>query len=451
MTKEKLDLLFIDPSVNYNIDKEKVLARRIEEGVPNQENPHLGIAYLLAVAKQNGIRAKFVDMAVESVSLEDLLQYINENRPRLIGFTAYTIQIKAAGFIAKEIKKHFSDALICCGGSHAIAAPRETIKEFDAFDFVVCGEGEIVLTEVFKHLRSGRPLLDIKGVITRERDKFYPNPVSKLDDLLFPAWEEFDLTKYLGTYHHRTKLELPMTTSRGCPSSCVFCCRSFGRKRRHRSIPSVIKEIERNINDFGCEAIIFNDETFIANVKWSEELFNTMISRGLNEKIRWACETRIDNCSPELFHLMRKAGCIHIFFGFESADDKILKNANKGFNVSQIRKAVRWAKEAGFICAGSFILGLPGETEETVDKTIKLAKELGIYSTTFPIAVPFPGTAIREMALKHEYGLRLLSNNWDDYGKQYPGVMESEVLNIDRLRQLQKKAYEYNPKKKLPV
>lgn len=445
----KVDLLLINPSVNYEIDQEKILARRIEEGVPNQESPHLGIAYLLAIAKQNGLKAKFIDMVVDGLSIEGLLQHINESNPSLVGFTAYTIQIKAVGFIANEIKKNFSDVLICCGGPHVTAMPKETLEEFGAFDFVVCGEGEMVLKEIFENLKAGKSLPHIKGVVARGEKDFSPSRVNNLDALLFPAWEEFDLTKYPGYSPHRTKLELPMSTSRGCPFSCVFCARSFGSKRRHRSISSIIEEIEHNINDFSCEAVTFCDETLTVDLEWSKELFSTMISKSLNKKIKWACETRVDTSSPELFRLMKEAGCYSVGFGLESADDNILKNAKKGFTVSQMKKAVQWAKDAGLICIGSFIIGLPGETEESVNKSIKLAKELDIYSTTFPIAVPLPGTELREMALKNEHSLRILTNNWDDYGKQYPGVMESEQLSIEKRRELQKKAYEYNPKKKI--
>ena len=138
------------------------------------------------------------------------------------------------------------------------------------------------------------------------------------------------------------------------------------------------------------------------------------------------------------------------FFGFESADDIVLQKAGKNSTVKMIRDSVSWAKKAGIICSGSFILGLPGETEETAMKSIRLAKELDIYSTTFPIAVPFPGTSIRKMAEKNICGLKILTNNWDDYGKQYPGVMESETLSINRLRELQNYAYNFNPKKEFP-
>lgn len=443
----KVDLLIINPSIDYKLDQEKILARRIMKSIGNQESPPLGIGYLHAIAKEININMKFLDMVIDSISLEELLKYIMENKPLLVGFTAYTVQIKAAGFIAKEIKSHFPDIPTCCGGPHATAMPKETLEEFPAIDFTVPGEGEEVIGSVINDLKTGPSLFNIRGIVTRQSKEIPQNKIANLDTLPFPAWEEFDLTKYPGFHPHLTKLELPIATSRGCPYSCNFCSRNFGKIRRHRSVSSVIKEIERNSMDFNCEALTFTDETFTANIAWSREFFNTMIKKGLNKKIKWACETRVDTSSPELFRLMKEAGCYSVGFGLESGDDDILKRAIKGFTVSQIKKAVGWAKEAGLICIASFIIGLPGETEESAWKSIKLAKELNIFSTTFPIAVPLPGTELREMALKNQDGLRILTNNWDDYGKQYPGVMESDQLSIEKRRELQRKAYEYNPKK----
>lgn len=433
-----VDLLLIHPSLDINHDREHLHQLRVDKEIPIEESPPLGIAYLLAVAKQcGGFQAEFIDMVAYNISLEALLRHIQEIQPRLVGFTAVTVRIKAAGFIAKEIKRLLPKTPICVGGAHATMIPNKTLDEFNSFDIIVRGEGELAVPRILEN-----------------PDKDFPEVLScgieDLDSLPFPAWEEFELDKYPGLYPHRTRQELPISTSRGCPFSCIFCARPFGRNRRKRSVASVIKEIERNIEEFGCEALVFCDETFVVDLKYANSLFQSIISRGLHRKVIWACESRVDLTSPELFHLMKRAGCYYIFFGFESGDDKILKLAKKNFTVEQVKRAVKWAKDAGIICAGSFILGLPGESEETVEKSIKLARELNIYSTTFPIAVPFPGTALRRMAIRGEYGLRLLTDNWDDYGKQYPGVMESESLSLEKLRALQRKAYEYNPKKELP-
>ena len=447
--KERIDILLVNPSLDVERDRQKRLAMRVDKKIPNQESPPLGMGYLLAVAKRNGLRARFIDMGVAQFSVQDLLEYIGRVNPKLVGFTAYTVQIKSAAFIAKKIKERFPNMLVCAGGVHATVTPKETLEEFGSFDFAVCGEAELILPKILASIDRETPLSDVPGVVTRENKEFSQQAIESLDDLPFPAWEEFDLSDYQGCYPHRTNLELPMTTSRGCPYSCVFCVRAFGKRRRCRSVQSVLREIERNIEEFGCESICFVDETFMFDLKWCNELFEQMIARGLNKKVTWSCSTRVNNVSPELFKLMRKAGCYYVFFGLESGDDRILQTIKKRITVAQIKKAIQWAKQAKLICVGSFIIGLPGETEETVNRNIELAQELDLYSITFPIAVPFPRTELRAMAQKHEYGLKILSDNWDDYGKQYPGVMESDDLSIEKRRELQKKGYDLNPKKNI--
>lgn len=447
--KEKIDLLLIYPSADYKLHQKEILERRIEKDIVVQNSAAPGMGYIMSMAKKHNLKVKYIDMVMESMTVEELLKCVKAYQPTLIGFTAITVQINDAGYLSGEIKKRFPDTLICGGGIHATVMPKETLGEFNAFDFVICGEGELVILKIFDHLKKGLPLSDIKGVVTRDKTDYSFDMIEDLDALPYPAWEDMKIKRYGGVFPHRTKLELPMSTSRGCPNACIFCVRPWGRRRRHRSVESVIGEIERNINDFGCESIAFIDETFVIDLKWSYELFNTMIQKGLNKKISWGCEIRVDIATPELLRLMKKAGCYYIFFGLESADDTILKNIKKNLTIQQMKNAVRWTKEAGIAPAGSIIIGLPGETEETVEKSVKLAQELDLYSITFPIAVPFPGTVLRKMALNNEYGLRILTNTWSDYGKQYPGVMDSKQLSIDKIRDLQKYAYELLPKKKI--
>jgi radical SAM superfamily enzyme YgiQ (UPF0313 family) len=450
--KNRLDLLLINPSLNWKFDQEKKITLRIEEDIPNQESPHLGVAYLLAIAKRNGIRAKYIDMVMDAFYVDQIIDYVKQTNPSLVGFTSFTYQVRTSASIAASIKNSLPHITTCIGGPHATALPKETLKEFPEFDFVVCGEAEKLLPKIFEIIENERSLkkLDkLDGVATRTKvdiSRFFPED---LDDLPFPAWEEFGLSKYPGASPHRRRLELPMITSRGCPYRCTFCCRVLGDTVRRRSVSSVIAEIERNVEEFGCEAIAFLDETFVLSKKWADEFFTTLIERGLNKKIIWSCSTTVSNFSLELARQMRAAGCYYVFFGFESADDEILKRIKKNTTAEQTRNAVKFARQGGLLPVGSFIIGLPGDTKEHIFKTIEMARELNCYSVTFPLAVPFPGTEMREMALRNEYGMRIISNNWDHYGKHASGVLESVELPWSMRQELQGIAYKRNPKHKL--
>ncbi|MDO9542698.1 MAG: radical SAM protein [Kiritimatiellia bacterium] len=445
----QLDLLLINPSLDWRLETEKKTSMRVDKTIPNLESPHIGMAYLLAVAKKTGIKTKYCDMVADGLSVEELIDFIKETKPRLIGMTAFTVQIRAAGIIAEHIKAAWPQAVIMIGGCHASALPAQTLGEFSGFDFVVCGEGEVLLPSIFELAVNLDSLRALPGIICRGPTGAKWEPIKAVDSIPFPAWDALDLSKYAGVYPHRTRQELPMVTARGCPFRCTFCCRALGSKMRRRSVASVITEIEHNIEQYGCESIAFADETFIFEKKWAEAFFNEMLRKGLHRKITWSCSTRVSNMSPELFRRMRATGCYYIFFGLESADNDTLKRIKKGTTVAEIRNAIQWCKQAGIIPVGAFIIGLEGDSEEHVHKAVALGRELDLFSITFPIAVPFPGTELRSLALRGEYGLKIMSDNWDLYGKQDPGVMESADFSLARRKELQQIAYAQFPKQKL--
>ena len=139
---KNLDLLLVQPSLDFTKDLNALMARKVEEDIIISNCPPPGIGYLLSIAKQNNIKAKFIDMVTSKVHAEELYHYINVSKPTLVGFGALTIQIKHAGTLAQEIKKRFPDTLVCAGGMHPTAMPKETLEEFPALDFVISGEGE---------------------------------------------------------------------------------------------------------------------------------------------------------------------------------------------------------------------------------------------------------------------------------------------------------------------
>ncbi len=444
-----VDILFVNPSYNGHEERFLSVKKRIEPHIPNQETPHIGIAYLISYAIKHGINAKYIDMIAEEYSIDSLMDIIAKDSPRVIGFTAFTEQIKIAGYFGSIIREKYPNIWIFAGGPHVTAIAKESLEEFESFDFVVSGEGESLLLSIVEATKI-EDLDNVHGVLTRYNNKkhmlFYHNDIEHLP---FPEWSKFNLSKYGGMYPHRTNRELPMITSRGCPFKCVFCCRSLGDIQRRRTIRSVINEIIYNIDNYGCESIAFCDETFILNINWFKEFSSEMKRLGLNKKISWSCSTRTRGMTPELATEMKSAGCYYIFFGTESADDNTLKIIKKNTTVEESKYAVKVVKNVGIVPATPFIIGLPGETEESVYKAIELGQELEPYTITFPIATPFPGTELREMALRNEYGMRILSNDWLMYGKQKRPVLDSEDFPADKRVEMQHIAYSNFPKKKM--
>lgn len=444
-----MDILFIYPSYGDSSEKARLLPTRISDDVPNQESPNIGIGYLIAVAKRAGIKAKFIDMVFDDFSPGDVVELVKLHRPAMVGFTAFTTHIKPAGVLAAMIKSAVPGTKVSVGGPHAAAMPRQTLEEFEGFDFAICGEAEDTLVAIMDQLNNDEALSKVPGVVLRGRKSIAWVGAEDLDSLPFPAWEEFDLPSYGGLYPHRTKRELPILAQRGCPYKCNFCMRASGDTVRMRSVGSVIAEIEHDIEAFGCESMAFLDETFALNKKWTREFFDVMKKRGLNKKVSWACSTRVSHTTESFFHEMRDAGGYYTFFGLESADEEVLSLVDKRINIQDMKNSIKWAKEAGIIPVGAFIIGLAKDNEITVQKAIDLGLELDLWSITFPIAVPFPGTGLRTLAERNEYGMHLLSNDWDRYGKQEGGVMESDDLSFEMRKAMQNRAYDTHPKKDL--
>lgn len=435
----RLDYLMVTPSMALSPDPANSRHR----------SPSLAVGYILANVKQEGYSVKYIDMDACLVSVDRLVDFVVQNRPMLVAFTAVTTNVQAAAHITERIKGRYPDALVCLGGVHATMVPQETLAQFPVFDFLVRGEGEQVIPQVLGRLHRGqRDFDDMVGVVRPGQDDHRSALVQDLEPLPFPAWEEFDLPRYPGADLHRTRRELPIITARGCPYDCCFCCRQPGMRRvRNRSVESILDELVRNTDIFHAEAAFFVDETFTVNQQFTREICEGILKRGLHRRMRWSCSTRVDVADQDLFHLMRTAGCYDVFFGFESGDDRLLEIAGKRITTAQMKDAVAMAKQADLAVHGCFILGLPGETKETIEKAWKLAKELDIRGVSFPIAVPFPGTRLRAMAERGEYGLRITSDNWEDYGKQWPGVMEQGELSMETYLFYQQKSYLNHPLK----
>ncbi len=450
-----LDFLLVEPSLDWEESIKVKKAMRIEEDKPSREGLKISSGYLLSAIKVAGYNVKFIDMTAEKIGIDDLIEYIKKSSPMIVGMSAFTFQIPVVVELFSKIKKNFPNIVLCLGGCHVSSLPKETLKIYPCIDVIVKGEAETILPIIIGRISSGLDVSDVPGVCVKGSDnEIFWEDVS---DVSFPAWEEFEVSKYGGSFSHFGKVELPMLTSRGCPFKCIFCCRQSGSKCRRRTVESVIKEIERNIEVFNCDTITFLDETFILDKKWINDFLDHMIISGLNKKIKWYCLTRVNSVSLELLTKMKKAGCYCIFYGFESSNPEVLKIIKKGIAPDQMQNAVRWTKEAGIVPVGAFMIGLPGDTRESILETIEFGTQLGLYSITFPIATPFPGTELRDMAIRGEYGMRIISNDWggylandlEKYGKDNVGHLESDDLSWDERIELQKFAYKKNPKKKL--
>ena len=400
--------------------------------------PSLGLAYLGGVLLENGIEPVCIDAKFEKLNYTQLEKKIQSlGYVDIAGITAMTHNIKDAHDSAKIIRQYYPNARIVIGGCHVTALPKETLLEFECFDIAVIGEGEKTFPDLVRTILEKKDLAKVKGIAFRSHDTITTTsaqePIRELDTIPFPAWNLFP----------QIGKKLILFTSRGCPFNCNFCSRVFGKQVRYRSAENVIAEINHAIDRYKITTIDFQDETFTLNKKRLQKLLSLMKSHGIDKKITWSPATRVDVVDKNILAMMKNAGCNTIGFGIESGNEEILKNSGKGITKAQVRESIKEAKNLGLGVNTGFIFGHPGETVQTVNDTIRFAAELNPTSAVFGTMVPYPGTKIRDMMLKGEGGYRLLSNDWNDYGKNVGHVMELTTLPKEKLMQLQLKAYVY--------
>jgi len=223
---------------------------------------------------------------------------------------------------------------------------------------------------------------------------------------------------------------------RGCPFKCIFCVVPvINEKVRYRSAKNFVDELERDYTKYNIKNFLFWMETATLNKKLMLEICEEIKNRNL--KIKWMAPSRVDTVDLELLKKMKEAGCWMLSFGIESIDQKVLDLIKKKITVQQIEKAIENAKKVGIKIVAHIIIGLPGQTKESVEKTIDWLIEKKVDYAQFYCAVPYWGTELRKIAEKNGW---IVSNNPKDYEVD-KSVMRNEFLSCREIEELRKKAY----------
>ena len=395
-------VLLVDPTANLPIDV--------------RSSPSLGLAYLAAMSEQRGDQVRVLDMQVEDRPLREVMA---EYPPDVVGITATTIQIESAWSVARELR-NLAEARIVLGGSHPTVLPEESVQRPEV-DIVVRGEGEITWVELCSRLEEGASLDGVLGITYEQGGEILHTPdrpvIEDVDSLPFPAYHLFDMGRYSNlqpTLDHIEGPSYPLLSSRGCPYRCNYCSQILPRGWRARSPESVIQEWRWLVKDLGAAEIGVLDDSFNIDRQRALEICDLIIAEGLNH-VPWIMINgiRANLADEELLGRMREAGCIRTAFGVESGNQRILDTViHKQLTLDQVRAAFRAAKAVGMETIGFFIIGLPGETEETMEDTIRFACELDPIVANFSMATPFPGTVMYGQVLEHG---RLLVHDWHEY------------------------------------
>ena len=402
----------------------------------------MGLIAVAGYARQNkNIQVEIYDANAENSKnqIQETIDYIIKNNPDILGLTSMTANIEHALKICESVKKIYPKTITVIGGVHVTVAPEQVLKNKNV-DFIIIGEGEVTFDQFLKKINHPKTFSQIDGLGYKENKKIIINKrrelIKNLNQLPIPAYDLLKINCYRSPYGLRTPF-ISMLRSRGCPFQCIFCGvqNIFGRSYRVQTPERTIQEIDYLINEFKIKEIGFKDSEFILNQENVSRLCDLLIEKKYD--LTWSCNARVDCGSLELYQKMKKAGCHTISFGAESGDQNILNTIKKGITVEQIRQAVKNVKQAGIRVSVNFILGNPGDNRKTIEKTIKLAKEINPDYVAFCFSTPFPGTELREMAIK---------NNWlinsDLSAVAYMELtMNATDLSNEELKKYMSKAY----------
>lgn len=396
-----MNVLLIAPNIRES------LKSKISDGMPKFLGrnigvyPPLGLCYIAAVLRDNGINVKIVDTNVEKFSINKVLKEIDKFQPDIIGISAMSFTFLNALYLAKKIKNKF-DVPIVLGGNHASIYPKEVLSH-DCIDVSVAGEGEYTMLELINSMKNSRGIEKVNGIVYKDKGRIISTKsrplIKNLDELPIPSIDLLKLDRYYGC-----NMKTPWTTmitSRGCPFSCTFCCKEpFGNVYRYHSAERVVEEIKWYIEKFGIKSIEFFDDTFTMNRRRIKKIIS-LIKR---EKIEFefAITTRIDTVDRELLKELKSTGCIKIHYGVESGDSRVLKILKKNTTQKQIEKVFNWSKEVGIESVAYVMVGIPTETINEIENTIKLLKKIEPDNIKCNVLIPYPGSQLYKNMVKYD-------------------------------------------------
>ena len=464
-SEDAVDIMLVNPPTPDGglwIRTQHRVGRRTRE---NMVWPQVSLAQMAALLHPV-YKIKVVDCNAERMGWPEFTKLLDKYQPKyyLTQMTAPTLENDLYGcFLA-----HARGAKTIAFGTHITPIPVETMRPYPSLDIALVGEPDLTIRDLLDHLEGRiderspeiKAMFDkhdpmykpsfnedgsvnmhgIKGIAWRKDGEIilnFPRPfVADLDQMPIPMHELLPLQSY-----RMPLIKGPFTfivTSRGCPAGCTYCIKhvSYQYATRLRS-PKLIMEELWYLKKLGIHNIHMYADLFTVNRDQVVELCKMIIEENIG--IKWTCNSRVDFVDEEMLALMGKAGCRLISWGIESGNEQILKHARKGAYPDKAERALRWAKQAGIMNWGYFIIGLPGETEETIRQTIDFAKKLPLDIALFHVAAPYPGTPFFFEVVENKWfrpGTR-----WEQVDMDKGTVLDYPNISAERLLYWQKRAF----------
>lgn len=396
------------------------------------KKPPLDLMMISGYLRKEGFDNEIIDANASGKTIDDVSVIIKNIFPDVILFSTSTCTIHKDLLVAKVAKEINPSVLTIAIGTHVMALPYDTLKESKYLDIVIySNEWEEVSLNIMRNITN---LESAKGIFYRkprgEIVKTETQPIiENLDILGFPSHDKLEKKLYGDPTAERYPKTMVMG-QKACINNCTFCCQPafFGApKIRRRSINHLIEEFKW-IRRLGFKEVMFNDATLTADERWANSLFEGMIENNID--LTWNCSTRVDCINNNTLRLMKDAGCHTVALGMESVDFVVLNNIRKNINPVQIKKAVSSIRKYHMDTIVFCVVGFPGETEESIKKTISFLKILNATFITLGVAVPIPGTDFYKYVEENGY---LLTKDWSLYDPMKRPVFSYPELSSDKI------------------
>ncbi len=443
LTEEINNVVLINPP---NVDKESYIARsadrwphRVKRGkfFSNKIFPKypLYLLYTASVIEEAGFKVTVIDAAERNYDAEETINLVKNIQPTPVLVTievsspSMDHDMKFTRALKENILVHVN--LI---GAHATVFHEQIMKDYAFVDSIARGEAFLTPAGLANSLKNKTGLSLVKGLTYRLDGQVKVNEdapiIDNLDSLPYPARHLLDPQRYL-MGHYTYEPQMLMITSMGCPQRCIFCLWNkvlYNGHVRLRSPDNVVKEMRLLKKEYGAREIYFDDDCFNVSVKRVFEVCEAIIKSGIN--IPWITEMVCNNVTFDMLKIMKKAGCIKILYGVESGNQAILDKCKKNITLEQIKNTFQLTRKAGIKSHATFMFGLPGETPETIQETMKLARQLNPDTIQCSIALPYPGTEFYELA--KSAGSLKIDSCLDFDGElcgavEYPGVTKEFI------------------------
>lgn len=371
----------------------------------------LGLAYLASSLEKAHHNAFGLDCAFQD--FDTIKALIKERNIKLIAISCHSYNYANAIFLSKKLKSSFKLPIVF-GGPHCTISPESLIKE-KGIDFVITGEGENVMVELANSIEQNKSFFDILSLVYKDKDgNVHKNNLrpqeENLSEFPFPNRDIFPAKSYYGS-NSKNSHYAPILTSRGCIHMCTYCpTNKLWKKWRPRPARDVVDEMETILVHNKIREFHIEDDNFMIDPSRVSSICDEIIRRDLN--IDWQCTNGIypEDLPPSILEKMAKSGCYRIALGIESFNKGLLEKFNRKINIKKITDIITTANKYSIEAVGYFILGLPGETLDSIKTTIKLSKKLGLHLAHYSIFHIIPGSELLEK-VKHRFSYEEIINN----------------------------------------